>query len=168
MPRVSPAITQPISAKPPSHKKSDIDGVVFDFGGSGDRFSFPRFSILEYLYGGTQVIASFLIIRRGNTASSGKYKGNMSYYQPVTIRLTSPHPTVLEPLSRIVASPDEARSYMNSFFDKLNRAEEVYLATRLPRSTEGQDLAAPDTAQPDARTVYPVYSPPNSIMPLAA
>ena len=168
MPRTSPAITHPIMSKPPNHKRSDIDGVVFDFGGSGDRFSFPRFSILEYLYGGTQVIASFLVIRRGNTASSGKYKGNMSYYQPVTVRLTSPHPKLLEPLSRIVASPDEVRSYMNSFFDKLSPAEEVYLATRLPRSTEAQDLPVPDAIQSDAKSTYQVYSPPNSIMPLAA
>ena len=153
----------------PAGSRTDINGVVFDFGGTGDRFSIPRFSILEYLYGGTQVIISFIVIRPGNTAASGNYKGTMNYYQPVTIRLTTLHPKILEPLARVVATPDEVRSYMNNYFDRLSPAETVYLATRLPRAagTENgeQQEAAPESNAP---LIKLVYSPPSSIMPLAA
>ena len=167
--------TQTLIAPPASSKstytvhKPEINSIVFDFGGTGDRFSIPRFSILEYLYGGTQVIVSFLIIRRGNTAKAGKYKDTKSYYQPVTMRLSTPHPRVLQPLAKIVAPPDEVRRYMDSVFDKMSPAETVFLATRLPRA---QDAEGPQKSelipQSDPQVVQSVYSPPNSIMPLAA
>jgi hypothetical protein len=161
----------PASSHTTAHDQtqSDIDGVVFDLGRTGDRFSFPRFSILEYLYGGTQVIASFLLIRRGSTAASGKYRGTMSYYQPITIRLTCANPKVLEPLARIVAPPDETRRYMDDYFDRLSPAEAVFLATRLPRSIVTEEAETQETATlPGIHSLRPVYSPPNSIMPLAA
>ncbi|CAD6579627.1 MAG: hypothetical protein ASARMPREDX12_009315 [Alectoria sarmentosa] len=149
--------------------KPEINSIVFDFGGTGDRFSFPRFSILEYLYGGTQVIVSFLVIRRGSTAKPGKYKDTKNYYQPVTLRLSTPHPRILEPLAKIVAPPDEVRRYMDSVFDKMSPAETVFLATRLPRAPDAEGPPKPEIApQPDPQPVRPVYSPPNSIMPLAA
>ena len=167
--------TQPFTAPSASSKsaytvhKPEINSIVFDFGGTGDRFSLPRFSILEYLYGGTQVIVSFLVIRRGSTAKAGKYKDTKSYYQPVTMRLSTPHPRVLQPLAKVVAPPDEVRRYMDSVFDKMSPAETVFLATRLPRA---QDAEGPQKSelipQPDPQLVRPVYSPPNSIMPLAA
>ena len=167
--------TQPFTAPSASSKsaytvhKPEINSIVFDFGGTGDRFSLPRFSILEYLYGGTQVIVSFLIIRRGSTAKGGKYKDTKSYYQPVTMRLSTHHPRVLQPLAKVVAPPDEVRRYMDSVFDKMSPAETVFLATRLPRA---QDAEGPQKSelipQPDPQVIRPVYSPPNSIMPLAA
>lgn len=149
--------------------KPEMNSIVFDFGGTGDRFSFPRFSILEYLYGGTQVIVSFLVIRRGSTAKPGKYKDTKSYYQPVTMRLSTPHPRILEPLAKIVAPPDEVRRYMDSVFDKMSSAETVFLATRLPRAQDAEGPQKPEVVpQIDPQVVRPVYSPPNSIMPLAA
>ena len=166
---------QPFSTNPPhvikpsSSAKPEINGICFDFGGTGDRYSIPRFSILEYLYGGTQVIVSFIVIRPGNTATGANYKDNKSYYQPVTIRLTSPHSRMLEPLSRVVAPPNEVRNYMNSFFDRLNPAETVYLATRLPRRPDAEENEKQDNAvQPDIRLSRLTYSPPSSVMPLAA
>jgi len=162
------APTPPIT-KASGSNKSDINGVVFDFGGTGDRFSIPRFSILEYLYGGTQVIISFIVIRRGNTAASGNYKGTMNYYQPVTLRLSTPQPRILEPLARAVAPPDKVRTFMNNYFDRLSPAENVYLATRLPRATEAEDCGKGETPmQPDGPQTRKVYLPPNSVMPLAA
>lgn len=159
----------PLPQKAQDRGKYDIDSVVFDLGGTGDRFSFPRFSILEYLYGGTQVIVSFLVIRRGSTATSGKYKGNMSYYQPITMRLTSPNPKVLELLARVVAPPDEARRYMDDYFDRLSPAESVYLATRLPRPADAVGAETAETpVVTDIRPLKPVYAPPDSVMPLAA
>ena len=167
--------TQPFTAPSANSKptysvhKPEINSIVFDFGGTGDRFSIPRFSILEYLYGGTQVIVSFLVIRRGNTAKAGKYKDTKSYYQPVTLRLSTPHPRVLQPLSKVVASPDEVRKYMDSVFDKMSPAETVFLATRLPRPREAEGLEKSDLLpRADPQVIRPAYSPPNSIMPLTA
>ena len=167
--------TQPYTAPSASSKSSytvqkpEINSIVFDFGGTGDRFSFPRFSILEYLYGGTQVIVSFLIIRRGNTTKPGKYKDNRNYYQPVTMRLSTPHQRILEPLAKIVAPPDEVRRYMDSVFDRMSPAETVFLATRLPRASDTEGPQKPESVpQPDPQVVQQLYSPPNSIMPLAA
>ena len=163
--------TAPLASSKPAYTlhRPEIKSIVFDFGGSGDRFSFPKFSILEYLYGGTQVIVSFLVIGRGSTANSGKYKDNRSYYQPVTMRLSTPHPRVLEPLARIVAPPDEVRRYMDSVFDKMSRAETVFLATRLPRAQDAEGPQKPETVPlSDPQVVRSTYSPPNSIMPLAA
>lgn len=149
--------------------KSDVSAIVFDFGGKGDRFSFPRFSILEYLPGGTQVIVSFLIIRTGGEASSGNYKDHLTYYQPVTLRLSSPQPRILEPLARVVAPADEVRRYMNDVFDKMKPAETAYLATRLPKT---KDIDAMDLDKPTTNTekvvIKPLYSPPSFIVPMAA
>ncbi|KAF6226922.1 hypothetical protein HO133_008363 [Letharia lupina] len=167
--------TQPFTAPSASSKsaytvhKPEINSIVFDFGGTGDRFSFPRFSILEYLYGGTQVIVSFLVIKRGSTAKSGKYKDTKNYYQPVTMRLSTSHPRILEPLAKIVAPPDEVRRYMDSVFDKMTPADTIFLATRLPRAQDADGPQKPEIApQLDPQVIRPVYSPPNSIMPLAA
>lgn len=148
--------------------KPEIRAVVFDLGGSGDRFLFPRFSILEYLPGGTQVIVSFLVIRRGNTAVSKGYRGTTSYYQPVTMRLSSSHPRVLEPLARVVAPPDEVRKYMNSVFDRMSVAESVFLATRLPRPKDNTSVEDASSADPKPDSVTTMYSPPNSLVPLTS
>ncbi|KAL6716647.1 hypothetical protein ACLMJK_006215 [Lecanora helva] len=164
-----PASEHPSVAKPPNQNKGDICGICFDFGGSGDRYTIPRFSILEYLYGGTQVIISFIVIRQGNLASSGNYKANMSYYQPVTLCLSTPQPRILEPLARVVAPAEEVRNYMNNYFDRLSPAESVHLATRLPRIAEHDDGGKPETPAPSAAPmIQPVYAPPNSMMPLTA
>ena len=167
--------TQPFTAPSASSKsaytvhKPEINSIVFDFGGTGDRFSFPRFSILEYVYGGTQVVVSYLVIRRGSAAKPGKYKDTKSYYQPVTMRLSTSHPRILEPLAKVVAPPEEVRRYMDSVFDKMSGAETVFLATRLPRAPEAEGPQKPEMLpQADPQGVRPVYSPPNSIMPLAA
>lgn len=163
-------ITAP-SATPKSYglPKPELSSMVFDIiGGSGDRFSFPRFSILEFLYGGTQVIVSFLVIRPGKLATSGKYKDMKYYYQPTTLRLTTNQPRFLETLSRVIASPDEVRSYMNNVFEKYPRAEIINLATRLPRTSDAEELEERATpAQADTSLTKATYSPPNSITPIA-
>lgn len=55
------------------------------------------------------------------------------YYQPVTFRITSPNPKVLEPLARVVKPADEVRKYMNEIMDRAERAPDGFLAMRLPR-----------------------------------
>ena len=163
-----PPVAPSNSAKPYSLPKPDITGMAFDIvGGTGDRFSFPRFSILEYLYGGTQVIVSFLVIRSGKVAGSGKYKDSKYYYQPITMRLTTNQPKLLEPLSRVVASPDEVRSYMKDIFQKYPRAETVGLAMRLPRYVDLEELEKRSSpAQAGGPLLKSVYSPPTTMMPL--
>ncbi|KAI1500196.1 hypothetical protein F5X99DRAFT_387341 [Biscogniauxia marginata] len=126
--------------------KPDISAIVLEFsGGSGDRYLFPKYSILEYSGGGSQVIASFLIVRRG---SKLEYGGDptLDYYQPVTIRLYSHSGKHLENLARVVAPQDEVRRYMDDIMDNMTRAEYVLLAMRLPRAEkEDQMDDRPDT-----------------------
>ncbi|KAJ3475502.1 hypothetical protein NLG97_g9435 [Lecanicillium saksenae] len=131
---------QPMRAKAPAAaSRPDIAAVVFDFG-AGDRFLFPKFSILEFLptTSGQQVVASFLIVRKGSTS---EYRGDpeLDYYQPVTIRLQTNTGRHLENLARVVAPQDEVRRYMDDVMDNMTRAEYVLLAMQLPRHAQDPD-----------------------------
>ncbi|KAA6410607.1 MAG: hypothetical protein FRX48_06029 [Lasallia pustulata] len=158
----------PIKAKGPIPYKTDIKAIVFEFtGGTGDRFLFPKNSILEYLTGGTQVIASFLIFRKGDTSTYGSYKKTTDYYQPVTIRLSTHNPRTLEPLTRVVAPADDVRKRMDDIMDKMTPADNVYLAIRLPRSDGDTDPQEEDLSETlERESVRPTYSPPNTLVPL--
>jgi hypothetical protein len=130
------------SKGPVPSTKSDITKVLLEFtgqGSSGDRFEFPRFSILEYQQ--NQVIASFLIVRRGSTSEYPGYDPSLDYYQPVTIRLYAHQGRQLEALQKVVAPADEVREYMNTIMDKATRAEYVLLAMRLPKESEAPPVA---------------------------
>ncbi|TVY90628.1 hypothetical protein LAWI1_G003839 [Lachnellula willkommii] len=137
-PSPAPSQSQPqaLRSKGPLPSKPDISGVVFEFtGGTGDRYLFPKFSILEYLPQG-QVIASFLIVRKGSTSDSPAYDPALDYYQPITIRLYAHQGRQLEALQKIVAPADEVRRYMDDIMDNMTRAEYVLLAMRLPKEPE--------------------------------
>lgn len=136
------------SRGPPPPARSEISAVVFEFvGGSGDRFLFPKHSILDYGMGHS-VVCSFLIIRRG-TPSDKPYDRAIDYYQPVTIRVESKEggPRTLENLHKVVAPQDEVRRYMNDIMDGMTRAEYVLLAMQLPQ--EGADPAQLGNGQDD-------------------
>lgn len=125
------------SKGPPPSLKQDISAIVLEFpGGSGDRYLFPKYSILEYS-GPSQVIASFLIVRKG---SKLEYGGDpaLDYYQPVTIRVHSHSGKHLEHLGKVVAPEGEVRRYMDDVMDNMTRAEYVLLAMRLPRDDEDE------------------------------
>lgn len=113
--------------------KPDVSAVLFDFG-TGDRYLFPKFSILQYLQAphGHQVLASFLIVRKGSTSEYGGDPG-LDYYQPVTIRIWTHNKHHLEHLFKVVAPVDEVRRYMDDVMDNMKRAEYILLAMRLPR-----------------------------------
>ncbi|KAH8881683.1 hypothetical protein GQ53DRAFT_469525 [Thozetella sp. PMI_491] len=139
----SSQVTQPAQQSlrskgpPPAPPKPDILTVVFEFsGGTGDRYSFPKFSILETvpLATGQQVIASFLIVRKGSASEYPAADPALDYYQPVTIRLYAPSGRHLENLFRVVAPEEEVRRYMDDIMDKMTRAEYILLAMRLPRN----------------------------------
>jgi len=126
------------SKGPPPVAKPEISALVLEFaGGNGDRYLFPKFSIIEYLQGGHQAYASFLIVRKGSHLEYGG-DAKLDYYQPVTIRLfsSSRH---LDNLHRVVAPQDEVRRYMDDVMDNMTRAEYVVLAMRLPRGDPAQD-----------------------------
>ncbi|KAH7001315.1 hypothetical protein EDB80DRAFT_779173 [Ilyonectria destructans] len=127
------------SKGPPPTPKPDISAVVLDFG-NGDRYLFPKFSILEYLptSSGQQVVASFLIVRKGSTSEYGG-DPELDYYQPITIRLYTQTGRHLENLARVVAPQDEVRRYMDDVMDNMTRAEYVLLAMRLPRAIKDGD-----------------------------
>ncbi|KAL8682622.1 MAG: hypothetical protein Q9186_001309 [Xanthomendoza sp. 1 TL-2023] len=156
---------KPVSPKP------DVVSIVFDLGPNGDRFTFPRFSILEFLPGRTQVIASFLVIRKGSaaaTAAPGDYNKNLTYYEPVTIRLSVANPKILEPLTRVVAPPEEVKKYMNGVFDKMSPAKPAFLVTRLPRGKEHGEVEVKEApALMNSGIVQTLYPPPNALVPLA-
>lgn len=125
------------SKGPPPAPKPEISAVVFEFaGGTGDRYLFPKFSILETIPSpdGMQLMASFLIVRKG---SKSEYGGDptLDYYQPVTVKLHSTSPKILDHLHRVVAPQEEVKRYMNDIMDTMTRAEYVLLAMRLPRDT---------------------------------
>ncbi|KAB5578205.1 hypothetical protein GE09DRAFT_543627 [Coniochaeta sp. 2T2.1] len=128
----------------------DISAVVFEFsGGNGDRYLFPKFSILEYVPvpHGQQVIASFLIVRRGSASEYPVADPALDYYQPVTIRLFTPAGKHLDYLSRVVAPEEEVRRYMNDIMDKMTRAEYILLAMRLPRPETAREQAEATSAE---------------------
>lgn len=130
------------SKGPVPSTKPDISGLVFEFsGGNGDRYSFPKFSMLETRPNG-EVIVSFLIVRKGSSSDCPTYDPELDYYQPITIRLYAHQPRQLDALQKIVAPPEEVRRYMDDVMDKATRAEYVLLAMRLPKETEQPPLPA--------------------------
>lgn len=139
---------------PPPSSKPDISAIVFEFsGGNGDRYLFPKFSILEYVPvpQGQQVIASFLIVRKGSGSEYPVADPTLDYYQPMTIRLYTPTGRHLDHLARVVAPEDEVRRYMDDVMDRMTRAEYVLLAMRLPRPTPTREQSdAPGGEDSDA------------------
>ncbi|KAI0390606.1 hypothetical protein F5Y17DRAFT_51966 [Xylariaceae sp. FL0594] len=133
-PQSAPTSQQALRSKgPPPVTKPEYAAVALEFaGGTGDRYLFPKYSILEYSADGTQVVASFLIVRKGSTIEYGGDPA-LDYYQPVTLRLQSPSAKVLEPLARVVAPKEDVQRYMDNVMDTMTRGDYVLLAMRLPR-----------------------------------
>lgn len=139
----------------PPPKQPDYSAIVFEFaGGNGDRYLFPKFSLLDYQtipntsassstgpqpQQQQQVVASFLIIRRGSKGEYPMADPELDYYQPMTIRMFTAAPSgkhLLDNLARVVAPEDEVKRYMDDIMDTMQRSEFVLLAMRLPRPTE--------------------------------
>ncbi|KAI0023904.1 hypothetical protein F4780DRAFT_29121 [Xylariomycetidae sp. FL0641] len=152
----TPASQQALRSKgPPPSVRPEIAAIVFEFvGGTGDRYLFPKYSILEYSPGGSQVIASFLIVRKG---SKLEYGGDptLDYYQPVSIRISSPSGKYLENLARVVAPQDEVRRYMDDVMENMSRAEYVLLAMRLPKAEKEDQVMEDRSDAPRADTSNP-------------
>ncbi|KAJ4374060.1 hypothetical protein N0V83_002799 [Neocucurbitaria cava] len=63
---------------------------------------------------------------------------DIEFYQPVTVLLLTDDPEIIRSLPRAVRPPDVVEKYMEEVFDKCKRAEETYLAFRLPKDGEEQ------------------------------
>ena len=61
---------------------------------------------------------------------------DIEFYQPVTVLLLTDDPDIIRSLPRAVRPPDVVEKYMEEVFDKCKRAEETYLAFRLPKDGE--------------------------------
>jgi hypothetical protein len=163
-----PQYAQPKPKPLPAASRAEISSIVFDFVvGSGDRYSLPKNCIIEYLPGGTQVLLSFLLVRKGSEAISGRYKDSKEYYQPVTMRLSATHPRILEPLGRVVRRQDDVRAYMTEVMDRATLANDVYLAVRLPKMGSEETVKEKEKKKTEKEDmVMDYYPPPDSLLPL--
>lgn len=128
-----PSSQQALRSKgPPPAPKPDISAVAVEFaGGNGDRYLFPKFSILEYR-SPQHVVASFLIVRKSSQCEYGGDR-ELDYYEPITIRLFTSSGRHLENLARVVAPQEEVVRYMDDIMSTMTRAQYVLLAWRLMR-----------------------------------
>jgi hypothetical protein len=97
--------------------------------------------LLEYVQvpSGQQVIASFLLVRKGSQAEYPVADPELDYYEPMNIRLFAHTGRHLEHLARVVAPPDEVRRYMNDVMARMTRAQYILLAIRLPRGNRAEE-----------------------------
>ncbi|KAI1259975.1 hypothetical protein F5Y18DRAFT_284095 [Xylariaceae sp. FL1019] len=130
-----PSAQQALRSKgPPPTAKPDVAAVVFEFaGGTGDRYLFPKYSILEFSEDKSSVIVSFLIVRKGSRLEHGG-DPSMDFYQPMTLRIYAHSAKILENLQRVVAPQDEVLKYMDDVMEHMTRSEYILLAMRLPKS----------------------------------
>jgi len=139
-----PSSVRPRQASAPSVPKIvNYSAIVFEFIQSdhGDRFIFPKNSILEYRDHGCEVLASFLILKTAK-ASSGE---DVEYYEPMTVYLRSQNAKTLEHLQRMVPNPETVRVYMTEIMKKRQRAPKswpVYRLKRVVKSGRGSDSGA--------------------------
>ena len=189
MPRYEEPVYYPQMAQTPKHppqssQRQDIQAIAFElkYGNndrsgerSGDRYLFPRNSILEFLPGNTEAIASFLVTCSGATTNSESYQANIDYYQPVTIRIRVGlsqlqnglhNAKVMEVLPRAVAPSEEVCKNMNDIMDKMKPAELVHLVTQLPRTHEATPTMNDEPPKEPALDIPKrTYSPPHSLLP---
>ena len=154
-----------------SGSKPEVTAIAFDInGGTGDRYLIPKDSVVEYTAGNTQALVSFLVLRKGSEAASGKYQPDTTYHQMVTMRLSCHHPKVIEHLGRVVAPAEEARRKMANAMHQTTPASGVYLATRAPRSAESEHQGNEGVGN-EARNVDDIpmdnYEAPNSLLPMS-
>ncbi|KAF1958906.1 hypothetical protein CC80DRAFT_490671 [Byssothecium circinans] len=77
---------------------------------------------------------------------------DIDFYQPVTVLVLSNKPDILHAFSRAVRPPDVVEKYMNEVFDTARRAEETYLAFRLPKEGGGDVEMKSGNATPAVST----------------
>jgi len=176
---ITPAKTSKASSSMAT--KSNIIGLAIEFVGSnGDRYHFPRHSILEFAPTAVCIVASFLVVKkippatgkRGSgaaaigTPAKGKDKDTKAegmvsdgdrykdaFHQPVTMRIIAEKATTLQEISRTVSSYEEAKRHMDDIMSRTKRADDVILAMRLPvQSNNGGDGSEIEAGSPAPST----------------
>ncbi|EON62559.1 hypothetical protein W97_01783 [Coniosporium apollinis CBS 100218] len=160
-------------APPPPPRKQDAKPVLIEFTSNGDKFLFPKHSIIEFLPGSKSMLASFLLIHRHSKNGSGSKPSSTpstpasafspspapqgpsreeltaaDSWQPVTASLYAEDPGVLQWVARAVLPVEEVVEWMEDVMDRATAAGEGYLALRLPRGRGGdasQDVEMGDT-----------------------
>ncbi|KAF2823551.1 hypothetical protein CC86DRAFT_372488 [Ophiobolus disseminans] len=64
---------------------------------------------------------------------------DIEFYQPVTVLLLTDNHEIRNALVRAIRPPDVVERYMDEVFDKCKRAEDTYLAFRLPRDGDADE-----------------------------
>ena len=148
---------------------AELTAVLLEFtAGAGDRYLFPKHSVLDFSPDGTQAIASFLVVRKGDRSEAEGFDPETEYHQPVTVLLSATTSRVLDPLARVVASPTDAAQHMNDIMAKTTRAPNSYLALRLPKGPESvneRPHGAKDSNEMEACRKG-LFAPPGSLGPL--
>jgi len=117
--------------------KPEISGVAIEFAaGNGDRYLFPRHSILEYQPGTRRVKATFAIVRKGNASQGEGYDPKKEYYQPVTISIASDNTKVIETIFKGVSTLVDAQNHIEEVKARYTPADLVHLALQLPSTTD--------------------------------
>jgi hypothetical protein len=141
------SINQALRAKGvPPQPKPDISAVVVEFaGGFGDRYLFPKYSILEYR-SPQEVVVSFLLVRKKSKPEYG-HDIEQDYYERITLLIKSQSGRFLENLARVVAPEEEVRRYMDKVMATTTRSQYILLAWRLARekSNDKEDDEASGT-----------------------
>ena len=124
--RYSPAVTHPQNVR--------ISAVLVEFAlDQTSRFLFPPNTILEYMPGFTQCLASFLVKRKAKDAedsvryldlarrvqsdaqsahAANKEPEDMEFWQPVTVLFKCDNPNTLHVLGRVVRPAEQVRTWM--------------------------------------------------------
>ncbi|KAF2867906.1 hypothetical protein BDV95DRAFT_164885 [Massariosphaeria phaeospora] len=87
---------------------------------------------------------------------------DIEFYQPVTVLIYTESPDILQSLARAIRPPQVVDKYMNEVFDKCKRADETYLAFRLPR--DGADGEIEDRRRRESADATPTISTPDIVM----
>ncbi|KAF8477325.1 hypothetical protein BDZ91DRAFT_844004 [Kalaharituber pfeilii] len=147
---------RPSHQAPAAPKIVHYSDIVFEFVHSnhGDRFLFPKNSILEYRDNGCTVLASFLILKNVKQTDSSETE----FYEPMTVYLKSQNPKVLEHFQRTVADPEVVRSYMKDIMAKRQRAVKswpVYRLKRVQRSGDSADSGNESDGEARRDNIFP-------------
>jgi len=155
-PLMAPYLAYP---HPPPRPEALVKHIVLEFTGaasstqsaSQDRWLFPEHAVLELIYGKNEMVCSYLIERKGleilaaqgkptdeeGGPQQNKWKSEVEYYEPVTMRIVASQHKVIETIARSAKSLPAVQGYMKEVMEKKTRAPHEFLVHRLPREKAG-------------------------------
>ncbi|KAF2486746.1 hypothetical protein BDY17DRAFT_292031 [Neohortaea acidophila] len=148
----------PAAAAPPPPPAPRSLPVVLAFtnpGATEDRFLFPQNSIIEAL-SPQHLLASFITTRKGRESpEASNLEPDTEYWQPVTLMVEVAYNRehILDCVRKWVKPAEEVRKHMEEVMARCTKAEESYLAMRLP--FKGSALAEAEDSGADEGTNTP-------------